>query len=85
MFNAILGSASETLDIGRILLDLTIILIVAKAAAEVSDRIHVPAVIGEIAAGILIGPSVLGIVNTGDMLFFLAELGVILLLIQVGL
>ena len=85
MFNAILGSASETLDIGRILLDLTIILIVAKAAAEVSDRIRVPAVIGEIIAGILIGPSVLGLVNTGDMLFFLAELGVILLLIQVGL
>lgn len=85
MFNAILGSASETLDIGRILLDLTIILIVAKAAAEVSERIHVPAVIGEIFAGILIGPSVLGLVNTGDMLFFLAELGVILLLIQVGL
>jgi Kef-type K+ transport system membrane component KefB len=85
MFNAILGSASETLDIGRILLDLTIILIVAKVAAEVSDRIHVPAVIGEIFAGILIGPSVLGLVNTGDMLFFLAELGVILLLIQVGL
>ncbi|MDA0297724.1 MAG: cation:proton antiporter [Actinobacteria bacterium] len=85
MFNVLLGSASETLDIGRILLDLTIILIVAKAAAEVSERIHVPAVIGEIFAGILIGPSVLGLVNTGDMLFFLAELGVILLLIQVGL
>ena len=85
MINAFLGSATETLDIGRILLDLTIILIVAKVAAEVSDRIRVPAVIGEIAAGILIGPSVLGLVNTGDMLFFLAELGVILLLIQVGL
>jgi Kef-type K+ transport system membrane component KefB/predicted amino acid-binding ACT domain protein len=85
MINTVLGSASETLNIGRILLDLTIILIVAKAAAEVSDRIHVPAVIGEIVAGILIGPSVLGLVNTGDMLFFLAELGVILLLIQVGL
>ena len=85
MFNAILGSATETLNIGRILLDLTIILIVAKVAAEVSDRIHVPAVIGEIIAGILIGPSVLGLVNTGDMLSFLAELGVIMLLIQVGL
>jgi Kef-type K+ transport system membrane component KefB/glycine cleavage system regulatory protein len=45
----------------------------------------VPAVIGEIVAGIMIGPSVLGLVDTGDMLFFLAEIGVILLLIQVGL
>ncbi|TSA52297.1 MAG: ACT domain-containing protein [Actinobacteria bacterium] len=80
-----LASASASMDIGRILLDLTIILLVAKLAAEISDRIHVPAVIGEIFAGILIGPSVLGLVNTGDMLFFLAELGVIMLLIQVGL
>lgn len=86
MINVILGSsAPETLDIGRILLDLTIILIVAKVAAEISDRIHVPAVIGEITAGILIGPSVVGLVNTSDMLSFLAELGVIMLLIQVGL
>jgi Kef-type K+ transport system membrane component KefB len=85
MINSIIGSASETLNVGRILLDLTIILLVAKLAAEISDRIHIPAVIGEITAGILIGPSVLGLVNTSDMLFFLAELGVILLLIQVGL
>jgi len=80
-----LANATQGIDMGRVLLDLTIILIVAKVAAEVSDRIHVPAVIGEIFAGILIGPSVLGLVNTGDMLFFLAELGVILLLVQVGL
>ncbi len=80
-----LASATQSLDMGRVLLDLTIILIIAKVAAEVSDRIHVPAVIGEIAAGILIGPSMLGLVHTGDMLSFLAELGVILLLIQVGL
>ena len=85
MINSIIGSASETLNVGRILLDLTIILLVAKLAAEISDHIHIPAVIGEITAGILIGPSVLGLVNTSDMLFFLAELGVILLLIQVGL
>ena len=80
-----LASATQSLDMGRVLLDLTIILIIAKVAAEASDRIHVPAVIGEIAAGILIGPSMLGLVHTGDMLSFLAELGVILLLIQVGL
>jgi len=80
-----LTNATQSVDMGRVLLDLTIILIVAKVAAEISDRIHVPAVIGEIVAGILIGPSVLGLVNTGNMLSFLAELGVIMLLIQVGL
>jgi len=82
---AMVSAAIESVDLGRVLLDLTIILLVAKIAAEISDRIHVPAVIGEIAAGIIIGPSVLGLVSGSDMLFVLAEFGVIFLLIQVGL
>lgn len=82
---AMVSAALEGVNLGRILLDLTIILLVAKLAAEASDRIRVPAVIGEIAAGIVIGPSVLGLVSGSDMLFVLAEFGVIFLLIQVGL
>jgi len=70
---------------GRVLLDIAIILVVAKLASELSDRIGIPAVIGEIAAGILIGPSVLSLVGISDTLHVLAELGVIFLLIQVGL
>jgi Kef-type K+ transport system membrane component KefB len=82
---AMVSAALEGVNLGRVLLDLTIILLVAKLAAEASDRIRVPAVIGEIAAGIVIGPSVLGLVSGSDMLFVLAEFGVIFLLIQVGL
>ena len=82
---AMVSAAVEGVDLGRVLLDLAIILLVAKIAAEISDRIRVPAVIGEIAAGIVIGPSVLGLVSASDMLFVLAEFGVIFLLIQVGL
>ena len=82
---AMVSAALEGVNLGRVLLDLTIILLVAKLAAEVSDRIRVPAVIGEIAAGIVIGPSVLGLVSGSDMLFVLAEFGVIFLLIQVGM
>jgi len=82
---AMVSAALEGVNLGRVLLDLTIILLVAKLAAEVSDRIRVPAVIGEITAGIVIGPSVLGLVSGSDMLFVLAEFGVIFLLIQVGL
>ena len=78
------SAALEGVNLGRVLLDLTIILLVAKLAAEASDRIRIPAVIGEIAAGIVIGPSVLGLVSASDMLFVLAEFGVIFL-IQVGL
>jgi Kef-type K+ transport system membrane component KefB/glycine cleavage system regulatory protein len=45
----------------------------------------VPPVLGEIVAGILVGPSVLGLVGADDVLRVLGELGVILLLLQVGL
>jgi len=82
---ATVSAALEGVNLGRVLLDLTIILLVAKLAAEASDRVRIPAVIGEIAAGIVIGPSVLGLVSASDMLFVLAEFGVIFLLIQVGM
>lgn len=83
--NSAATSANGGLDISRVLLDLAIILIVAKVAAEISDRLAIPAVIGEILAGILIGNSVFGLVNTNEILYVMSELGVIILLLQVGL
>jgi len=68
-----------------ILLDILIVLMAAKVAAEVAERLRVPAVVGEILAGVLVGPSVLGLVEPGEVLRTLGELGVILLLLQVGL
>ena len=84
MFSVLLGSAGQ-LDFGQILLDLAIVLVVAKVAAELAERVRVPAVLGEIIAGLALGPSVLGLVNPSDSLKVLAELGVIVLLVQVGL
>lgn len=81
----LVAASTGGVDLGRILLDLTLILVMAKVAAEVFDRIGVPVVIGEIAVGIVLGPSVLGWVSTGDILFVLAEIGVIVLLAQVGM
>jgi Kef-type K+ transport system membrane component KefB len=72
-------------DVNRILLDILIVLLAAKLAAEIADRIGVPAVVGEIAAGVLIGPSALGLVHSSEALQTLAQLGVILLLLEVGL
>jgi Kef-type K+ transport system membrane component KefB len=69
----------------RVLLDILIILVAAKVAAEVAERVKIPTVIGEIIAGVFIGPSVLGFVRGGDVLATLAELGVILLLLEVGM
>jgi Kef-type K+ transport system membrane component KefB len=73
------------MDVNRILLDILIVLLAAKVAAELADRVNVPAVVGEIAAGIIIGPSVLGWVHSTQSLQTLAQLGVILLLLEVGL
>src|SRR5690349_12045601 len=67
------------------LLALFIVLLAAKLAAEICERLHQPAVVGEVLAGIIIGPSVLNLVQPTDVLGALAELGVIFLLFTVGL
>jgi Kef-type K+ transport system membrane component KefB/predicted amino acid-binding ACT domain protein len=68
-----------------VLRDVLVVLVAAKLAAEIAERINVPAVVGEIIAGVLIGPSLLGLVDTSSALEVLAEFGVILLLLQVGM
>ncbi len=73
------------MDVVEILLDILILLVAAKIAAEIAERIKVPAVVGEIVAGMLIGPSVFGLVGETQVLAALAELGVILLLLEVGM
>ena len=79
----------ESVDLARLLLDLLVVVAAAKLAAEGAERCGLPAVLGEILAGILIGPSVLGLVEVGGergvSLGVLAELGVLLLLTQVGM
>lgn len=77
--------AAEGLDLGSVLFHLLVVLVAAKFAAELAERVRVPAVLGEIAAGILIGPSVLGVVHPDQILTVLGEFGVILLLLNVGM
>lgn len=72
-------------DHGQILLALFAALLAAKLAAELFERIRQPAVVGEIAAGIIIGPAVLSLVRPTEVLDALAEIGVIFLLFTVGL
>ncbi|MGB8635920.1 MAG: cation:proton antiporter [Rhodanobacteraceae bacterium] len=73
-----------------ILLILFIVFIAAKIGAELAQRIRMPGVVGEIAAGAIIGPSMLGLITPeqiapGTPLDMLAEIGVVLLLFSVGL
>lgn len=72
-------------DHGKVLLALFIALLAAKLAGELFERIRQPAVVGEIIAGIIIGPAVLNLVQPTEVLDALAEIGVIFLLFTVGL
>lgn len=65
--------------------DLAIIIIFAKFFGLLARRLKAPQVVGEIIAGLLIGPSVLGLVEQTDFLTEMAEIGVILLMFSAGL
>jgi Kef-type K+ transport system membrane component KefB/predicted amino acid-binding ACT domain protein len=71
--------------VSTVFLDILVVLVAAKLAAELAERLRIPTVVGEIAAGIAIGPSALGLVHDSDVLQTFAELGVILLLFEVGM
>ena len=69
-------------------LEISVILVAAKVGAEIMRRIHQPAVIGELLAGVIIGYYGLGLLphaQPGDVFSTLAEIGVVLLLFEVGL
>lgn len=67
------------------LLIIFVVLISARVFAETATRFAIPAVLGEIFAGIILGPSGLMWIETGATLHTLAEIGIILLLFDVGL
>jgi Kef-type K+ transport system membrane component KefB len=69
-----------------LLASLVVIFISTKVLGAVAQRLGQPAVLGEILAGVLLGGSVLGLVNPADpILAALAEIGVIVLLFETGL
>lgn len=73
------------MDAGTILTDILVVLVAARMAAELTPRLGIPSVVGEIVAGFLVGPAVLGLVHPSEALDVLAQLGVILLLVEVGM
>ncbi len=65
--------------------DLAIIIIAAKLFGLGAKKLKAPQVAGQIIAGLLIGPSVLGLVAESDFLTGMAEIGVVLLMFSAGL
>ena len=69
----------------ELLIGLIVILLAAKLAGEAMERLGQTAVLGELLAGVAIGPGVLGLVRESEVLHAFAELGVMVLLFEVGL
>ena len=73
------------MELHQFFLFLAIILISARLLSETAARFGIPSVIGELIAGLLIGPSLLGWVSPDTTMKLLAEIGIILLLFEVGM
>ncbi|HMV31682.1 MAG TPA: cation:proton antiporter, partial [Gemmatimonadales bacterium] len=85
-----LWAAGSEGQLPHLLLTVAAMLVAGKLLGEGAERLGLPSVLGELVAGVLLGASVLGVVPaagepSAEMLRVLAELGVILLLFEVGL
>lgn len=69
----------------QILIQLFAILVAAKLGNELFRRLGQPTVVGEILGGVIAGPAVFGIYEVNAETELFAEIGVVLLLFQVGL
>ena len=65
--------------------DLALIIVTAKVFGLIAGKLKAPQVVGEIIAGLVIGPSVLGWVGQNDFLSRMAEIGVVLIMFGAGL
>lgn len=65
--------------------EIVVILVASLLAGTISEKLNIPAVVGQLLVGIVIGPPILGLVHQGEVLHFLSELGVILLMFMAGL
>jgi Kef-type K+ transport system membrane component KefB len=73
-------------SVTSIFLMLVVLVTAAQVGGTLARRIGQPSVLGELIAGILVGPSLLGFVNPADpFLHVIAEFGVVILLFQIGL
>lgn len=73
------------MELGFFLISIAVMLASAKIFSELAERIGQPAVLGELVAGVIIGQSLLNFIKPNETLYLLAEIGVIILLFEIGL
>ena len=85
-FSLLAAAAPEGHGIASLLLTLVAVIITTKLFGEIAQRIGQPAVLGELLAGVVLGASLLGILDPADpVIAALAEIGVLVLLFEIGL
>lgn len=89
------GGLTEEIS-ARVFLGIAIVIVVARAAGWAAKKVRQPAVVGEIVAGIMLGPSLLGLINedlpeklfpldTRPFLGIIAQLGLVIFMFIIGL
>ena len=73
------------MDTQKILIQLAIIIVFAKFFGLIARKLKAPQVVGEIIAGLILGPSFLKLMSESDFLAGMAEIGVIMLMFSAGL
>ncbi len=73
------------MDVSTLFLHIAIMLLAGKMLGEFFAKIGIPSVLGEVTAGVILGQSLLGLIPLDQAIKVLAELGIILLLFEVGL
>ena len=65
--------------------NLLLVLLAALAGGWLARRLGYPSILGELAAGIVLGPPLLGVLSTDDAIAVIGKLGVVLLMLYIGL
>lgn len=80
------AAPADGTSVPEVLIALVAIFLATKLLGEVAQRMRQPAVLGELIAGVLLGGSVLGLVDPADpVIHTMAEIGVVILLFEIGL
>ena len=73
------------MEASTFLIQLVLILFSARLFGEIAAYFKIPSVIGELVAGVVLGPSILGWIEISNPIQLLAQIGIILLLFEVGI
>jgi Kef-type K+ transport system membrane component KefB len=82
---SLVSKGHYAMQVEELLVSLIVIWVAAKALGQLAERLGQPAVLGELVGGVLVGKHVLGLVPDHEFIHLLAQIGVILLLFEIGL